>query len=223
MARAAAKKAANGAKRGPGRPRKESSESTAPASREAAPPKPNRPDANETAERLAKLTRLKTEARRIAGDISALASEAKKAGGPAYWKSLVRVHDLQKLDPDEARAELEMLVDVAAQVDIKITWMGDQAAFADVMDMAQPAKNTQGTRDLAAARAHADGFNSGKNGGVPHDNPFNPGTEEYVSWHDGRDEGQRSAEAKNPRRAARVKEAATADASLPDEGLEGTF
>ena len=217
MARAAAaKKAANGAApRGRGRPRKQAVTIVPPRTED----RRNSPQPHETAGRLAELTRLKTESRRIAGAISALGKEAKAAGGRAYWTAIKRTHDLLKLDPDEARAGLEMLVQVAAQSEIRISWVGDQAALTDILEQNQPPpKNTKGSRDLAAARAEADGFNSGKNGALPHDNPFNPGSEQYVAWHDGRDAGQQAREAKNPGQAARVHDALAADASLPGEG-----
>lgn len=200
-------------KRGRGRPRKDGS---APSLNSTAPKPTNKPNATQNAEWLAEYTRLKTEARSVSGSIAALGARVKSGGGD--WKNLKKVHDLKKLEPDEARAELEGLVALAAQNDIRVTWMGDQAALTDVLEQNQPPpKNTSGSRDLAAARAHADGFNSGKHGAVPHDNPHQPGSEEFVSWHDGRDEGAAAASAKNPGRAARVSAAQTADATLPSD------
>jgi uncharacterized protein (UPF0335 family) len=216
-----------GKKKSAGRKSAAATERTAPRKAAAAPAetKRNRPQPHETAARLAALTRLKTESRRIAGEISALAAEGKKAGGAAYWKAIVKTHDLKKMDTAEARAELEALIEVAAQNEIRITWMGNQATFTDVMDQAQPpAKNLQGTRDLAAARAEADGFNSGKAGAMLQDNPHSVGTEEFVSWRDGWEEGEKIRRKKNPDAAARVAAAATADDSLPGEGeAKGTF
>lgn len=180
--------------------------------------RPNQPPPEQQAEWLSRYTQLKTAARSIAGQISALGNEVKNAAGPTYLKNLKRIHDLLKLDPDEAKAELENLMIQAAQQDIRIAWIGDQATFADVMEQAQPAAaQSAGARGLAAARAHSDGFNSGKNGAVPHDNPHRPGTEEYISWHDGRDEGELARQAKKPTEAARVAAAAQADAGLPDD------
>lgn len=193
-----------------------------PAESAAPAPKANAPTPDETARFLASLTRLKTEAQRISGEISALGRSVKARGGPAYWKALKDVHDLNKLDPDEARAQLEALVTVAAQQDIRITWMGNQATFADIMEQNQPPKNTEGSRDLAEARAEADGYNSGKNGAVPSDNPWRhkPGSPEYVAWHNGRDSGAADAARRNGPQAQRIAGAAEADASLPDDGEE---
>lgn len=180
----------------------------------------NSPTPEETSQFLAEFTRLKTQARRVAGDISALGKQVKGRGGPAYWKALKDIHDLKKMDPDEARAQLEALVTVAAQQEIRIGWIGNQATFADIMEQNQPpAKNTKGSRDLAAARAEADGYNSGKNGAVPSDNPFRhaPGSEEYAAWHNGRDSGAADAARRNGPQAQRIADAAEADDSLPDD------
>lgn len=180
----------------------------------------NQPSSDETAGFLSELTKLKTAARSIAGDISALGNRVKSRGGPAYWRAIKAVHDLKKQDAAEARAGLEALVQVAAQQDIRISWMGDQATFADIMDQNEPPPDTGlGAKGLKLARATSDGFNSGRNGAVPSDNPFShaPGSEEYVAWHDGRDSGQRAQEGKNPVAAERIKEAEKADATLPDD------
>lgn len=198
---------------------------TASAEREAprkqaasTPQRRNQPSPEQNAEWLAKLTRLKTQARSIAGDISSLGSEIKGTAGDTHWKSIKTLHDLMKLDPDEARQRLESLVTVAAQQEIRISWMGNQATFTDVMEQTQaPAKNTTGTRDLDAARAESDGFNSGKNGAAPSDNPHPPGSIKYVSWHDGRDSGQQARETKDPKTAARISDAKGADDRLPSD------
>lgn len=195
----------------------------APQMQPAAPPpaaRKNGPSPQQNQDWLARLTRLKTESRRVAGEISALGTEVKGAGGALHWKNLKKVHDLQKMDPSEAVAELEGLIQIAAQNEIRVTWAGNQATLADVLDQNQPPpKNTQGSRDLDEARAHSDGYNSGKNGSVPSDNPFQhaPGSLQYVAWHNGRDEGQKDREKNRPGEAARVAEAATADDTLPSD------
>ncbi len=195
-------------------PRKRAAADTAP-SRER-----NQPSPEETAQFLSELTTLKTAARSIAGDISALGGRVKGRGGPAYWRSIKRQHDRAKMDPAEARADLEADVMVAAQMGIRISWMGDQATFADIMEQTpEPAPASFGAQSLAVARAHSDGFNSGRNGAVPHDNPFahKPGSPEYVAWHNGRDEGALAKDGKNPVSAERIKQAETADATLPSD------
>lgn len=176
----------------------------------------NGPTPEQEAETLAELIRLDTESARIAQAKSTVLNRFEKQGGDK--KVIKAVKALLMQDKREAQAYLEKLFRTARNADIKVSWDEDtgQATLTDVME--PPTKNTQGTRDLAAARAHADGFNSGLNGAPPHANPFShkPGSEEYVSWLDGRDEGQRTREAKSGL-GDRIAEAATADASLPAE------
>ena len=193
----------------------------------AAAPKPpekksNQPTPAERAEWLAELTRLETAKQRISGETSALATRVKEKGGVKAWKSLKVVHGYKKLDQAEAVALLEDLVVAAAQQDIRISWMGSQATFADIMEQPEaqpPAKNTTGSRDLAAAKAEMDGYNSGKHGAVPSDNPFRhaPGSAEYVSWHNGRDSGEADRQGKKPAETKRLKDSIAADSTLPDE------
>lgn len=217
--KAAAKKAENGATPNPtprSAPRKQAAASAAPEKRA------NQPTPAERAEWLAELTQLETQKQRIAGDHSALAQRVKAKGGVKAWKSLKAVHGYKKLDKEEAIALLEDLVIAAAQQDIRIAWMGNQATFADIMDQpeAQPPSPTSlGAESLAVARAHSDGYNSGKNGAVPSDNPFRnaPGSADYVSWHNGRDDGERDRQAKKPAETQRLKDSLAADATLPDE------
>lgn len=184
--------------------------------RKAAPEPSNGPSADRVAEYLARYTTLKTEAQRVAQAISTELTNFEKEGGDK--KALKALHDSLKLDPDEARRRLETLVRYHGGQDIRVSWQDDgQSTLDDVL--ADPAPTTAGRHDLAKARAHADGYNSGKAGAIPSDNPFRhqPGSEEYVSWHDGRDEGQRDREARKPEAAARQKRAKRADASLPSD------
>lgn len=226
----AAKKSA-GKKAAQGNPAPETEAPEAPeapqmqAAKPAAPPpaKKNGPSSAQTREWLSEYTRLKTQARSIAGDISALGSKVKAAAGQTHWKNLKKRHDLMKMDKSEALAELENLVTQMAEEGVRISWMGNQATMADVLDQQQaPPKNTEGTRDLDEARAHSDGYNSGYNGSIPSDNPFRhiPGSGQYVAWHNGRDEGQMDREKRKPGEATRVKEAMTADATLPSDKVD---
>ena len=194
-------------KRGPGRPRKERPTGT------------NGPTPEQEAETLAALIRLDTEAARISQEKGTVLARFEKIGGDK--KAIKAVKSLLMLDKREAVAYLDKLLGCATRAGIAVTWQPDgQAALTDVLapDAPTPPKNTKGTRDLAAARAEMDGFDSGKAGAAPRDNPFahKPGSEEYVSWHDGRDSGQKAREAKSGL-SDRIAEAQAADATLPAE------
>jgi len=185
-------------KRGRGRPKS------------VAAPASNGPSQQRTKEVLAEYTRLETEGARINQAKSTLLNGYEREGGSK--KNLKRVHALMKLDPREAQAELEGLLRLSHGVGIVVRFQDDgQGTIMDYLDAeTAPAKNTQGDRDLAAARAHSDGYNSGLTGAAPSDNPFShqPGSEEFVEWHNGRDEGQRDRMAKRPELGSRVTAAA---------------
>jgi uncharacterized protein (UPF0335 family) len=173
--------------RGRGRPRK------------VTPPVSNGPSPDRVAKYLAQYTTLKTEAQRVAQSIGTVIKNLKTEGGDG--KALKALHASLKLDKAEATARLATLVRYHAGEGIRVTFSPDdgQGSLDDVLGTTQqpaPAPNTKGTRDLARARAHSDGFNSGLSDAAPSDNPFRhaPGSEEYVAWHDGRDDGQRSRE-----------------------------
>lgn len=188
------------AKRGRGRPRIERPT--------------NGPTPDQQAETLAELIRLDTESAELGQAKATVLNRFEKWGGNK--KQIKATKALLMLDAREAQVNVETLLHYAANAGIEVRWQADgQSTLVDSLEPAKPKKTTSGTRDLAAAKAHSDGFNSGKAGSVPHDNPFTPGSEEYVSWHDGRDDGQRAREGKTPGLSDRIAESKTADASMP--------
>lgn len=189
------------AKRGRGRPRIERPT--------------NGPTPDQQAETLAELIRLDTETAKLNQAKATVLNRFEKWGGNK--KQIKATKTLLLLDAREAQVNIETLLHYASNAGIEVRWQADgQSTLADSLGPEQPApaKNTTGTRDLAAARAESDGYNSGKSGGVPHDNPFHPGSEEYVAWHDGRDSGARDLAAKSGL-TDRIAESRTADASMP--------
>lgn len=197
-----------------GRPRK-----NAAAVQEVAAPQHNGPTNDRIAEVLADYTSLDTAGARIRQQIKTLLDGFEKEGGDKA--ELKALHKSMRLDPREAQAKLERRIRYHAGQGIVVSWeTSGQATVLDTLgpEAKAPDKNSKAARQLAAARAHSDGYNSGLKGSVPSDNPFsaNPGSEEYVQWHDGRDDGQRDREARNPALRDRIAAAATADASLPE-------
>lgn len=165
----------------------------------AAPP-PNGPTPEDEAHTLAELIRLDTAQAQINQERSTLLARFEKKGGDK--KAIKAIKVLLSRDKREAEAHLAALGRYGRNAGIKITWQGDQSALTDVLadPAGTPARKTDGDRDLAAARAHSDGYNSGMRGAVPSDNPHRnkPGSVEYVEWHNGRDEGQRAKEGAQP-------------------------
>jgi ribosome modulation factor len=185
----------------------------------------NGPSAERIAEVLAIYTENMTASRRIAQANNTLLTAFEKEGGDKA--ELKALHASLKLSHNEAVAKLERRIRYHAMQDIRVSWEpSGQANVLDALGPEQraPDKNTKGQRDLSAARAHADGYNSGLNGGVPSDNPFAhaPGSEEYVRWHDGRDEGQQDRVRKNGPLSDRIAAAAVADAAMPATPAEAS-
>ena len=179
----------------------------------------NGPTPEARAQFLAKMLELEGRKQRISGLMSALKTDVEAAGG--NWAGLKMQFKLMKMLEDDEPAATALVDDIMAgalQAGVKITWVADQATFADFMEANQPPpKNTEGTRDLSEARAHGDGYNSGKAGAVPGDNPHHAGTAEYVSWEKGRADGQLDLELRTPGMADRLEASRQADGSIPDE------
>lgn len=197
-----------------GRPRKVPATDTAATQQVAA----NGPTNERIAEVLADYTSLDTAGARIRQQVKTLLDGFEKEGGDKA--ELKALHKSMKLDPREAQAKLERRLRYHAGQGIVVSWMENgQGTVVGLLgpEAKAPDKGSKASKQLAAARAHSDGYNSGLRGGVPSDNPFNanPGSEEYVQWHDGRDDGQRDREARNPGLRDRIAAAAVADASLP--------
>jgi hypothetical protein len=208
--------------RGPGRPRKnaQTEASTTAAPNGSAPPKQasNGPTNDQITAALADYTSLDTQAARLRQSIKTLLDSFEKLGGDKA--ELKALHKSLKLDPREAVAKLERRIRYHAGQGITLSWLANgQGTVLDSLgpEVKAPDKQSAADLQLAAVRAHTDGYNSGLRGAVPSDNPFSaaPGSEQYVQWHDGRDDGQRDREAKNPVLQDRIAQAAAADATLP--------
>lgn len=199
-----------------GRPRKDQTPAPETAAAQAQPV--NGPTNERIAEVLADYTSLDTAGARIRQQVKTLLDGFEKEGGDKA--ELKALHKSMKLDPREAQAKLERRLRYHAGQGIVVSWLENgQGTVVGLLgpEAQAPDKNSKASKQLSAARAHADGYNSGKRGAVPADNPFSasPGSEEYVQWHDGRDDGQRDREAGNPALRDRIAAATVADASLP--------
>jgi len=183
----------------------------------AAPTQSNGPSQAQVAAALANLTRLETEGRRINQAKATEFTNFEKIGGDK--RALKLLHRNIMLDKREAESFMETLVRYHTGQGINVRFQDDgQGTVIDLLET--PAKTLEGNRDLAAAKAHSDGYNSGLHGAVPSDNPFRhePGSEAYVQWHNGRDEGQNDRLAKNPALSARVTAANIFDDEMPYPG-----
>jgi len=164
------------------------------ATQASAPRAPlNGPAPHQLQEWLTEMTELDTAAARIRQKQATLKKVVENSRGD--WKAMKALFASTKLSEAEATANLEALVGYHRSLGIRVSFdPNGQGSLDDVLREEAPPKTAPVSAGLAVARAHSDGFNSGRHGGQPSDNPFSarPGSEEYVAWHDGRDEGAAS-------------------------------
>lgn len=179
---------------------------------------PKGPSQSRRSEVLAEYTTLTTQGQRINQAKATLLTAFQKEGGDT--KALKSLHASLKLDPAEAAAKLSTLVQYHAGANIKVKFGDDgQGTVLDDLGPEQPTPPSAGDELLAVARAHSDGYNCGRSGATPSDNPFQHqiGSEKYVAWHNGRDDGQADRLKRRPELEARVAASVMADAAMPPD------
>jgi hypothetical protein len=101
-------------------------------------------------------------------------------------KEALSVHAMSKMTKEERDAKRRIrdrYEHFAFDFDKK-TGQGSFAAAMESRPERSPTSLSMPERRLSVARAHTDGYNTGKAGGDATNCPHNPGTEEYVAWHD---------------------------------------
>ena len=168
----------------------------------------------QTLEFLGEWAVFQLRAQRLTADKAEWAGRVKGKGGNPV--NLKRVAKWQDMDSAEASKELTDLMAMARQAGINTTWEADgQAAFADFMQDNEPAApTTSGSRQLHAARAMGDGYNSGKQGGNADGNPNLPGSEEFVAWENGFGDGRADRERVKAAKPQKDNEKVAANASV---------
>lgn len=124
-----------------------------------------------------------------------LKKDIKKAGGD--YDDFKFLFASTQMTQDDAEARLNRIVGYHQAINIRVSFdKSGQGTLDDVVTEAP--KNTTGTRDLDEARAESDGFNSGRQGAAPDDNPFHAGSRQYVGWEKGRSDGAKDQSRKIP-------------------------
>lgn len=157
--------------------------------RAAETPASNGPSQADFEGTLSEYTELKTASQRLAQKMkTALAAYENKGGDVDEIKF---AHKMAKLDKGEARAKVQRMNRAAVWSGIIEYEANGQANFTATFTEAPKKQSTEAGARLARARAHADGYNSGKSGGSIDASPFNdkPGSEEFVAWRDGWNDG----------------------------------
>lgn len=120
---------------------------------------------------------------RISNRIKVRFADFKKIGGDP--KNIQAAYKLENMD--DPVAYLHGITKTAAILRIIPTETegSGQVSFLPAFEAPSP----EGDARVAMARARADGYNTGKAGGVIDNCPFNPGTEEFVAWRDQWEDG----------------------------------
>lgn len=148
---------------------------------------------------------------RIDAQIGAMFNRFEKEEG-VKRAAIKKAYRRRNMDESEVRAELEDELHYSRVLG-QIEWdKGGQGSFVQAMGAAPaPKLSSDAQGQLAKARAHADGYNSGKRGAKVSDVPgqYKPGSETYVAWRDGWQDGSADREAKQPGAAKVVKASTT--------------
>lgn len=140
---------------------------------------------------LAEYTRGDTEIKRLAQQQAAMLKRYEGQG--VNVKSIKVAHKAGRLDKAAARAQVQsdtrylIVTGILNPADDDWTRQISQSSLfesdgkADAIGKVSP--------DLARARAHNDGYNSGRHGGEAINNPWQPGQLEHASWEQGRRDG----------------------------------
>lgn len=157
---------------------------------------------------LAEYTVLDTEMKRLSQKQAAMFGRYEGQG--VNKLSIKRAHKMSKLDKEAARSQLRTdtryLIITGVLNPATEDWakkLQQSDLFSEAEAEAPEASGTV-SPDLARARAHSDGYNTGKAGGALGDNRFTPGTAEYVAWARGCSDGlaDRKARGKAPVKVA---------------------
>jgi len=139
---------------------------------------------------LAEYTQVDTELKRLSQRQAAMLKRYEGQG--VNVRSIKAAHRASKLDTAVARSQAQS--DMRYLIIAGILKPADDEWVQTVSQSSLFEANEQSdlgtvSPNLARARAHADGYNTGKAGGEATNNQFQPGTQEYVAWAQGHKDG----------------------------------
>jgi ribosome modulation factor len=142
---------------------------------------------------LAEYTTTDTQIKRLAQQQAAMLKRYEGQG--VSPRSIKKMHRAAKLDKAVARAEAQedaryyIICGILSPATDEWARQVSQSTLFDAEDSEFEPLGTV-SPDLARARAHTDGYNSGRHGGEAINNPFLAGSQEHVAWLEGLKEGQ---------------------------------
>lgn len=139
---------------------------------------------------LAEYTEVNTEIGRLSQRQSAMLARYEKQG--VNIKSIKNTHRASKLDKRVATAQAQSDVRYLVITGILSPANDDWVRKVTQSDMFARGVAPPGavSPQLARARAHSDGYNSGRHGAAADTNPHKPGSAEHVAWLEGLKDGQ---------------------------------
>jgi hypothetical protein len=140
---------------------------------------------------LAEYSDIDTQMKRLAQKQAAMFSRYEGQG--VNRKSIKNTIKMSRQDRAAAAAQAKtdlryyMIAGILKPADDE--WVQSVSQSSIFEDTEDPHEIGKPSPDLARARAHADGYNSGRHGGEAINNPFHAGSQEFVAWEKGRTDG----------------------------------
>lgn len=166
---------------------------------EAAPAGSNT-DPDKVAACYAEYASLMTDQARVAQRMAAMFARYEKDGG-VDKKAVKHAYSLASKDPAEATRQHARNSEYVAILGIITVEANGQSGVSEAFAPRVAKPSTAAQAQLNAARAHADGYNTGLAGGEIGNCQHSPGSEEFVSWRDGWSDGNADRLARNPEKA----------------------
>jgi ribosome modulation factor len=138
---------------------------------------------------------LMSERARANAKVSAMLARYEKQG--VDKKGIKNAYAISSKDPAEAARQHAKNTEYLMILEIIETDETGQGTFDKALTIKKPSPKS--SERVRVARAHADGYNSGKAGGtIESRGGFQPGSEEFVAWSDGWQDGHNDRVAVKP-------------------------
>lgn len=158
---------------------------------------------------------------RLGQRIAAMFGRYEKSDG-VDSKAIKSSYALSQKDPEVAASQLRRNNEYARILGIVTFDANGQGDFIAGLDQpTAPTLAPEAAARVQAARAHADGYNTGKAGGTLEHNTNAPGTQAHVQWIEGFHDGHADRLLKNPD-AGNIKQASPRRARREPAGAEAT-
>lgn len=140
---------------------------------------------------------MRADQARLGQRVAAMLGRYEKLGVVA--KTIKDSYSLASKDPNEARANLARLQDYTAILNIITVDETGQSEMSEEIAPRTPKPSQEMQERVELARVYSDGYNSGLAGGdIAGSEKFATGSEKFVRWRDGWDDGHADRLLRNP-------------------------